>query len=63
MEKPRYGCLDFGMELLTLSRDPWFCLVNGYLWYPNLGFCWDYFLTLEFLKVSLGKTLNRTRNT
>ena len=27
-----------GMELLTLSRDPWFCLVNGYLWYPNLGF-------------------------
>ena len=19
-----------GMELLTLSRDPWFCLVNGY---------------------------------
>ena len=26
------------MELLTLSRDPWFCLVNGYLLYPNLGF-------------------------
>ena len=30
--------LQKGMELLTLSRDPWFCLVNGYLWYPNLGF-------------------------
>ena len=27
-----------GMELLTLSMDPWFCLVNGYLLYPNLGF-------------------------
>ena len=30
--------LQKGMELLTLSRDPWFCLVNGYLLYPNLGF-------------------------
>ena len=30
--------LQRGMELLTLSRDPWFCLVNGYLLYPNLGF-------------------------
>ena len=27
-----------GMELLTLSMDPWFCLVNGYLLYQNLGF-------------------------
>ena len=27
-----------GTELLTLSRDPWFCLVNGHLLYPNLGF-------------------------
>ena len=30
--------LQKGMELLTLSMDPWFCLVNGYLLYPNLGF-------------------------
>ena len=30
--------LQKGMELLTLSRDPWFCLVNGYLLYPNLRF-------------------------
>ena len=30
--------LQKGMELLTLSRDPWFCLVNGYWLYPNLGF-------------------------
>ena len=27
-----------GMELLALSMDPWFCLINGYLLYPNLGF-------------------------
>ena len=26
-----YGTWIFGM-------DPWFCLVNGYLLYPNLGF-------------------------
>ena len=30
--------LQRGMELLTLSMDPWFCLINGYLLYPNLGF-------------------------
>ena len=30
--------LQKGIELLTLSMDPWFCLVNGYLLYPNLGF-------------------------
>ena len=39
-EEPRSSKakLQIGMELLTLSRDPWFCLVNGYLLYPNLGF-------------------------
>ena len=36
MEEPRSS--QQGMELLTLSMDPWFCLVNGYLLYPNLGF-------------------------
>ena len=39
-EEPRSSKakLQRGMELLTLSMDPWFCLVNDYLWYPNLGF-------------------------
>ena len=36
MEEPRSS--QQGMELLNLSMDPWFCLVNGYLLYPNLGF-------------------------
>ena len=36
MEEPKSS--QQGMELLTLSRDPWFCLVNGYFLYPNLGF-------------------------
>ena len=30
--------LQKGMELLNLCMDPWFCLVNVYLLYPNLGF-------------------------
>ena len=45
-----------GMELHEILK---FCMNFHALMvislFPNLGFCWDFFLTLEFLKASLVK--------
>ena len=34
----RYGTTNLEYGAWIFGMDPWFCLVNGYLLYPNLGF-------------------------
>ena len=34
----RYGTTNLEYGTWIFDMDPWFCLVNGYLLYPNLGF-------------------------
>ena len=36
----RYGTTNLEYGTWIFGMDPWFCLVNGYLLYPNLGFVW-----------------------
>ena len=34
----RYGTTNLEYGTWIFGMDPWFCLVNGYLLYPNQGF-------------------------
>ena len=34
----RYGTTNLEYGTWIFDMNPWFCLVNGYLLYPNLGF-------------------------